>query len=706
MKKPLSRGRGGGTKGNRGKDTIDRDDDLDSLEKQLLGKYGSNAFKDALLNEELESEKEFVQEKKPSKRFEGFNPTSKGNSHSKDKIVGSRDALKNNNMLNSDNLEMKVTSNLNRLRPSSIGEKSDSGVDSSLLRRLSARIKKLPTKKLEVDENDYVYDNNNDNNNNNNNNNDRKPTTNNYMSDDYEGNEKEDSTSSDELEEPRSGVLNAIGGFRLRKPPPISPEQILKEEEKNRKLLEKEEDQKLKRKAKREEEKSQFFPFNFDDDDGDDSIVSDKIFTTKTFEEVGITNPIVLKNLKDMGIFNPTKIQEKAIPNLKDSDVVMHAQTGSGKTLAYLLPLLEVIDPASKRVQALIFAPSRELVTQIGLVASALFAGTDINVVSIIGGANIKGQINRLRDDKPQIIISTPGRLAEIVFSYEKLRLGQVRAVIIDEIDNLLKEAFIDSLQVLLEATPIFRRQRNTVSAPSIRNAEVFDEDEGEFVDITSEVEDDAPALTEQSRRMVCFASATSIDPAVDAFADKYLGNSWKRVSVESSSMLPSTITHGIISAPRIKALEMLRKFLIAKPAVKSGLIFVNDPHRVEIVCEKLLEMGMIAAPLHGETSKDDRKEILTRLRDGRVTLVVTTELAARGLDIPDLTHVVNFELPTDAQHYVHRAGRCGRAGRKGLVMNFAMTDTKFVIRRFGKQLGTKILDCEIREGQVYLKRK
>jgi hypothetical protein len=150
----------------------------------------------------------------------------------------------------------------------------------------------------------------------------------------------------------------------------------------------------------------------------------------------------------------------------------------------------------------------------------------------------------------------------------------------------------------------------------------------------------------------------------------------------------------------------MLRKFLIAKPAVKSGLIFVNDPHRVEIVCEKLLEMGMIAAPLHGETSKDDRKEILTRLRDGRVTLVVTTELAARGLDIPDLTHVVNFELPTDAQHYVHRAGRCGRAGRKGLVMNFAMTDTKFVIRRFGKQLGTKILDCEIRDGQVYLKRK
>ena len=99
-------------------------------------------------------------------------------------------------------------------------------------------------------------------------------------------------------------------------------------------------------------------------------------------------------------------------------------------------------------------------------------------------------------------------------------------------------------------------------------------------------------------------------------------------------------------------------------------------------------------------------QEIISRLRDGRLNLVVTTELAARGLDIPDLTHVINFELPTDAQHYVHRAGRCGRAGRKGLVMNFANPDTKFVIRRFGKQLGVKVQDCEIRDGQVCLKAK
>ena len=114
--------------------------------------------------------------------------------------------------------------------------------------------------------------------------------------------------------------------------------------------------------------------------------------------------------------------------------------------------------------------------------------------------------------------------------------------------------------------------------------------------------------------------------------------------------------------------------------------------------------MGVVAAPLHGESSKEDRREILDRMRDGRLTCAVTTELAARGLDIPSISHIVNFELPTDSQHYVHRAGRCGRAGRPGLVMNFARPDTKFVVRRFGKQLGVKVKDCELRQGRVWLK--
>ena len=176
-------------------------------------------------------------------------------------------------------------------------------------------------------------------------------------------------------------------------------------------------------------------------------------------------------------------------------------------------------------------------------------------------------------------------------------------------------------------------------------------------------------------------------------------------VRVARASPLPRSITHGLLSTPRMRALESLKRFLNSKPTVEKALIFVNEPRRVEVIAEQLLEMGYVAAPLHGETSKEDRKEIVARLKDGRLRLVVTTELAARGLDIPNLTHVINFELPTDAQHYVHRAGRCGRAGQPGLVMNFATPSTKHVVRRFGKRLGTKVRDCEVREGRVHLKR-
>ena len=140
------------------------------------------------------------------------------------------------------------------------------------------------------------------------------------------------------------------------------------------------------------------------------------------------------------------------------------------------------------------------------------------------------------------------------------------------------------------------------------------------------------------------------------AFADEKCGTGgWSLVSAKSAAQLPSSISHGLISCARIKSLELLRKVLNAQPEVKCALIFVNDPHRVDVVVEKLAESNLIAAPLHGETPKEDRKEIITRLRDGRLSLAVTTELAARGLDFPDLTHVINFELPTDAQHYVHR---------------------------------------------------
>jgi superfamily II DNA/RNA helicase len=283
-------------------------------------------------------------------------------------------------------------------------------------------------------------------------------------------------------------------------------------------------------------------------------------------------------------------------------------------------------------VQAIILAPSRELVTQIALVGEALFRDTDYRILPIIGGANVRGQINRLRDDKPQIIVATPGRLAELIFGLERLRLGMVKAVVLDEVDNLLREPYTGELQTILEATPVFRK-RSASGTPETEEA-------SQSEDITGEEQVNSGVHTK--RRMVCFASATGNDPKVTEFINGlYPATSsdegtaqrklWSKVSAGNNAALPFGITHGLISCPRIKALDMLKKLIRSKPEVNSSLIFVNDPHRVEIVCEKLLEMGIIAAPLHGDSSKDDRKEILTRLRDGRLPLVVTTELAARG---------------------------------------------------------------------------
>ena len=726
----------------------ERGEKLDDLEKHVLAKYGSNAFKAALEKDDEEWDKEDT--RKPSRnkpgRFQGFDPIYRspaadvGGKGSKpapaaarvrddvDSFFDDDEDMDDDDEDDEDDDDVNDTKGtLKNLNVKKLGELQKPLPPPQARGLLSRRLGRAAAPA--VDDEEYSVD-------------DlfgaevsKKPAPRSRADVDvtdafeYEGAEvEEDDGDGDEAgagfapELPRSGPLNAVGGFRLRRPPPITAEEQAKLDAKAAAVLAKEEALKEKKKAKRELEKNMFYPFEFRVDDDVEEF--DRVFTTKTFADIGVDDQTVLQNLERMNIFNPTKIQEAAIPVMLDGkDVLLHAQTGSGKTLSFLLPLLKTVDRTKRKVQAIVLAPSRELVTQIGAVGDELFRGTGINVLSLIGGANVRNQVKRLRDTKPQIIVATPGRLAELVFQLRKLRLGMVRAVVVDEVDSMLREPFVGELQTIFEATPLFAQRFVPAAGPSPVAARSFsdgdvesfieegedeaEDDDDDEDDVDEEEEDEDVAVPEHlNKRLICLASATSSDPNVKAFAERYCLPDWARVAVPSASMLPPGITHGLISTPRMRALEMLKRFLKAKPAVVSALIFVNDPHRVEIIYEQLLEMGFIAAPLHGESSKDDRKEILARLRDGRLNLVVTTELAARGLDFPDLTHVINFELPTDAQHYVHRAGRCGRAGRKGLVMNFANPDTKFVIRRFGKQLGVKVQDCELRDGHIHLKTK
>lgn len=261
-----------------------------------------------------------------------------------------------------------------------------------------------------------------------------------------------------------------------------------------------------------------------------------------------------------------------------------------------------MLDAASiaidRQVQCVIVAPSRELALQIGAVAGEVFAGTPWRVQTLIGGVNIQGQVQRLRDHRPHILVATPGRLGEFVFHLEKLRLNNVRVVVVDEVDNMLQEPYVGDLEALVQATPLFANKAvtRTEQAGSI-NADTVDGDN----------QHPTPPAAATALWM---ASATSSAASVTAFADKYAGaDNWRTIAAQSEGgAVPASITHGLISAPKERAMGMLKRFLKAKPAVHSALIFVNDPKRVMGVCKELEIAGIVAAPLHGDTSKDDRK--------------------------------------------------------------------------------------------------
>jgi superfamily II DNA/RNA helicase len=579
--------------------------------------------------------------------------------------------------------------------------------------------------------------------------------------------------------------------FRLR-PPSEEREAARKLQEDRLQFLaqEREEKKMAKRKALQELSRQEFRPFKFamenradDDDVTTDASIHAPSPTASIFnfeeslesllssmeslrndDELRLT---VMRNLHSMGISTPTKIQSLTVPAIavaRNHSLLM-AQTGSGKTLAYLLPLLQLLHPDRSNVQAVVLAPSRELVLQIHRVAATLFRGTNFRSLPLIGGANIRLQLDQLREQRPHVLIATPGRFAELVFKYEKVHLKGLRALVLDEVDQLLQDSFREEIYTIAEATPLVRQ----APAPAPARRRVDDDNIHDVIEMNHTATNASSNANVAGKRpmLLIAASATAIaDPAVPLFMTKFCSSppfgsssssssssssrdipsvndattsttitstttsksfmtklhhhssspSWSLVHIAQAAAVPTSLTHAVVVCARIKMLENLKRLLTVlhtstedhHHTFRRCLIFVNDAHRVEVVARKLFEDSrgrLVAAPLHGDSSKDDRKEVLARLLDGRLQYVVTTELAARGLDIPDLSHVINLDLPSDSAHYVHRVGRCGRAGRAGMVVNFATSSTKFVLRRFAKQLSVKMNDAEVRNGQVYLRK-
>ena len=379
-----------------------------------------------------------------------------------------------------------------------------------------------------------------------------------------------------------------------------------------------------------------------------------------TFSSLGLTADLE-RAAHALGLSQPTEVQAQAIPAmLSGADVFALAPTGSGKTAAFALPLLQrlLAEPAQapRRVRALVLVPTRELAAQVGEVFRNLgrHAPKPLRVAILFGGVSVNPQMMGLRGGA-DVVVATPGRLLDLM-QRNALRLSQVATLVIDEADRLLDLGFADELAAVLAALP---RQRQTL-----------------FFSATCP--DAVRALAEPLLRAPVQISVAAHDASTD---------SGEGASARTPS--PAIVQRVIEVDPERRA--MLLKHLIQESPWSRALVFVATRYAADHVAWKLHKAGIFATPLHGDMSQGQRSEVLQQFKDERWDVVVTTDLASRGIDIPDLPVVVNFDLPRSAVDHVHRIGRTGRAGASGLAVSFVSADTEAHWRLIEKRQGLTI---------------
>lgn len=360
-----------------------------------------------------------------------------------------------------------------------------------------------------------------------------------------------------------------------------------------------------------------------------------------TFEELGV-NDKLLRAIKEMGFEQPMPVQEKVIPHLltQDGDVVALAQTGTGKTAAFGLPVLQRINPDIHKPQAIILSPTRELCLQIGSdLADFSKYIDDVKVLPVYGGSSIESQIKALKQGV-QIIVATPGRLIDLI-NRRVVSLQDVHTVILDEADEMLNMGFLDSIDEILSHVPEDRKMlmfSATMPNEIAKIAKKYMKEPVEFV---------------VGNRNEGAKNVKHIYYMVNA-RDKYLA--LKRIADDS---------------PNIYA-----------------IIFCRTRRETQEVADKLIQDGYNADALHGDLSQQQRDIVMKKFRDRVITMLVATDVAARGLDVDDLTHVINFGLPDDTAVYTHRSGRTGRAGKTGVSVAIIHSREKGKLREIEKKIG------------------
>jgi ATP-dependent RNA helicase RhlE len=365
-----------------------------------------------------------------------------------------------------------------------------------------------------------------------------------------------------------------------------------------------------------------------------------------SFETLNLIEPI-LKALKAEGYTNPTPIQEQAIPIVLDrKDLLGCAQTGTGKTAAFAIPILQILQqektPGAHHIKALVLTPTRELAIQIDESFAAYGKYVGLKHLVVFGGVSQHAQTNALRNGV-DILIATPGRLLDLV-DQGFISLQRISMFVLDEADRMLDMGFIHDVKKIIAKLP--------------------------------------------AKKQTLFFSAT-MPPEISKLAESILRNPLK-VAITPVSTTAEKVTQGLYFVDRNDKRSLLLH-LLKDNAIQSALVFTRTKHGADKVVKDLNRANILAEAIHGNKSQSARQRALMLFKTGRIRVLVATDIAARGIDVEDLSHVINFELPNIPETYVHRIGRTGRAGASGIALSFCDNEEREYLRDINKLISPAI---------------